>query len=82
MIEYFQDFDGLRTGSITKSQFRRGLSSLGISKLKFHDLIDPQYAILCAYYEDPKAKDKVQWTKFMDDIESGTMGFFFDSSVL
>ena len=71
MIEYFQDFDGLRSGSISKSQFRRGLSSLGLSKLGHHDLIDPQFAVLCKYYENPKAEDKVLWTKFMDDIESG-----------
>ena len=68
---YLQDFDSLRSGSITKSQFRRGLSDLGLSALGQHNLTEVQFQALCAYYTNPDMKDKVQWMRFMYDIESG-----------
>lgn len=70
VCEYFQDFDSLRSGSITKSQFKRCLSNLGLSALGKHKLSDPQFEILCQYYVNPNQPDKILWTKFMDDIES------------
>lgn len=70
VCEFFQDFDPLRSGSITKSQFRRGLSDLGLSAIGQHNLAESQYKMLCSYYEDPSMTDKVLWTRFMDDVES------------
>ena len=69
--EYFQDFDPLRSGMITKSQFQRGLSDLGLSALGHHNLTPAQFEALFQVYKSPKMPDKVLWTKFMDDIESG-----------
>ena len=73
MIEYFQDYDPLRSGSISKSQFRRGLSQLGLSKLGQHDLLDPQYQVLIDYYQNPVKEDQVLWTKFTYDVETGEL---------
>ena len=73
VCEYFQDFDPLRSGSITKSQFRRCLSNLGLSAIGQHNLSESQFQMLCGFYEDPAQKDKVLWTRFMDDIESGKL---------
>ena len=77
VIEYFEDYDPLRSGSISKSQFRRGLSQLGLSKLGHHDLTDPQYTVLCILYENPNKRDQVLWTKFLWDIESGKQHLCF-----
>ncbi|CAB4016979.1 uncharacterized protein LOC110234356 [Paramuricea clavata] len=62
--EYFQDFDPLRSGSISKSHFRRGLSSLGQ-----HQLTDAQFEVMALYYSDPKRSGNVIWTQFLRDIE-------------
>ncbi|ELU01670.1 hypothetical protein CAPTEDRAFT_182794 [Capitella teleta] len=70
VIEFFQDYDTLRSGSISKPQFQRGLSVLGLSALGQHRLTDAQLRVLCSYYQSPVAEDKVLWTKFMQDIES------------
>jgi len=70
VCEYFQDFDPLRSGSITKSQFQRGLSDLGFSALGHHNLSNAQFEALCQVYASPSQKDKIFWTHFMDDIES------------
>lgn len=71
VCEYFQDFDPLRSGSITKSQFKRGLSDLGFSALGQHQLSPAQFLTLCIFYENPVMRDKVLWTRFMTDVESG-----------
>lgn len=70
VIEYFQDYDPLRSGSISKSQFRRGLALLGLSKLGAHDLNDPQYTLLCQVYQNPQKEDQVLWTSFLNDVET------------
>jgi hypothetical protein len=74
--EFFQDFDTLRSGSISKPQFQRGLSVLGLSALGQHRLTDAQLKMLCSYYQNPMAEDKVLWTRFKDDVESGIYALF------
>lgn len=64
--EYFQDFDPLRHGSISRSQFRRCLSLMGQS-----NLTDEQFEVLAQYYRDPKLPGNVMWTRFLTDAESG-----------
>lgn len=72
MIEYFQDYDPLRSGSISKAQFRRGLAQLGMSKLGTHDLTDGHFKILIDAYQNPAKEDQVLWTRFLQDIETGS----------
>ena len=64
--EYFQDFDPLRHGSISRSIFRRCLSLMGQP-----NLTEEQFEVLASYYRDPKIPDNVMWTKFHTDIEIG-----------
>ena len=64
--EYFQDFDPLRHGSISRSQFRRCLSSMGQP-----NLTDEQFEVLAQYYKDPKIPGNVMWTRFLTDTEMG-----------
>lgn len=68
MEEYFQDFDPLRSGAISKSHFRRGLSSLGQ-----HQLTDAQFEVISLNYADPKRVGNVLWTRFLNDIEQGNI---------
>lgn len=69
--EAFEDFDHLRSGSISKTRFRRCLATLGLSKLRHHDLNDSQFALLCRMYQNPMKEDQVLWAKFAADVESG-----------
>lgn len=68
--EYFQDFDHLRTGKMTRDRFKRCLSTLGLSSLGKHNLTDPQFEALAEYYSDPEDRSKVMWTRFETDVES------------
>ncbi|XP_064635375.1 uncharacterized protein LOC135492703 isoform X2 [Lineus longissimus] len=67
--EFFEDFDPLRTGSISKDRFRRSLASLGLNKLQNHDLTDGQFAMLCENYQDPKKRDHVCYKQFTNDLD-------------
>ena len=70
VLEFFEDYDPLRSGSISKEQFRRGLGLLGLSKLGAHDLTDGHFKILINAYENPTKQDQVLWTKFLNDVET------------
>lgn len=61
--EFFQDFDPLRHGSISKSRFRMGLSAMGTI------LTDGQFKALAQAYGDPKRAGNVLWKDFLLDIE-------------
>ena len=76
VIEYFQDFDPLRSGVITKKQFRRGLSSLGFSTLGEHNLSEAQFETLYQHYKSSRLPENVLWTQFMWDVESGKFNVF------
>lgn len=68
--EYFYDFDPLNSGSISTTQFRRGLASMGLSKLGKHDLTQAQFDKLSQYYINKVKPDQVLWKDFLKDIES------------
>ena len=78
VIEYFQDFDLLRSGCITEDQFRRALSSMGLSALRRHNLSNSQFKMLADAYRNPQHPDKIFWTQFMADIESGKLSLTQD----
>ncbi|EDO33216.1 predicted protein [Nematostella vectensis] len=64
--EFFQDFDPLRHGSISVSQFRQCLNSMGQT-----DLTHAQFQVLAQQYADPKRPGNVMWTQFLTDVEIG-----------
>lgn len=66
MEEFFQDFDPLRHGSISVSQFRQCLNSLGQT-----NLTEAQFQVLVKQYADLKRPGNVMWTKFLTDVEIG-----------
>jgi len=71
--EYFKDYDQLRTGAVSKAQFRRCLAQLGLSKLGKHDLTEAQFQMLMNHYQNPKKDDQILWNKFMYDVETGVI---------
>ena len=56
--EFMRDYDPLRCGSITKSQF---LSSLSMLKIY---LSRKEAELLCEKYANPEKEGEVFWTKF------------------
>ena len=74
--ECFEDFDHLRSGSLSKTRFRRCLNSLGLSLIEAHSITEAQFDALARYYANPMKPDEVLWTKFMWDVETGGSGQF------
>lgn len=68
--EFFEDFDPLRLGTITKSRFIRVLSSLGLTGLDGLPLNIKQFQLLIDQYQHPTEKDLVLWKQFEIDLES------------
>ena len=63
--EFMRDYDPLRSGSITKTQFLESLSML-------HLYLSRQEAeLLCEKYANltPGRENEILWTKFADDID-------------
>ena len=60
--EFLRDFDKLRSGTITVSQFRIGLN---MAKL---NLSNAEFDYLCAHFAS-EVKGKIMWRDFVDQIE-------------
>ena len=75
--DFMQDFDQLRSGLMTISQFRRCLSTLGFTSIGEHTLSDHQFEMLVVHFTDAKNPDKVRWADFMKAVETGTIEFTF-----
>lgn len=65
VVGFFEDFDTLRSGSISRAIFTRGLNMMGIE-----NITKTQLEALLNTYADPKKRDCVLWTRFAEDIES------------
>lgn len=66
--DFFKQFDPLRCGKITISQFQRGLELLGIGRIHRLFLSHPEIRSLIMYYKDPSDPDRVCWQTFENDI--------------
>ena len=65
--EFFCDFDGLRCGYITPTQFKSGLSMSGIARF----IDQKQLAHLTEEFIDPNDKQKrVKYAAFCEEIET------------
>ncbi|KAJ3255547.1 hypothetical protein HK103_006183 [Boothiomyces macroporosus] len=61
--EFFRDFDKLRSYSIRKEEFVRGISKIG------YDLNETEMDTLCNFYKDPKINGYCLWKRFADVID-------------
>ncbi|SPP87851.1 Hypothetical predicted protein [Drosophila guanche] len=64
--EFLESFDALRIGSITKNQFERALSNMGVGKY----LSQRELAVLVDRYLDPMDINRVRWRNFVDEIDA------------
>lgn len=69
VADFFQHFDPLRSGYITRSQFIRGLDLLGVSTLQRLYLSDSELADLGTKYMDEHDASRIDWKAFETDIE-------------
>lgn len=67
--EFFEKFDNLRRGFITKSQFLRGLDAIGVSGLHRLYIAPDDAQKIAKNFEDPMDPDRVNWKKFCDHID-------------
>lgn len=67
--EFFEKFDNLRRGYVTKNQFIRAVEGIGISGLSRLFIASDDMQKVMREYEDPMDPDRVNWWKFCDDID-------------
>ena len=63
IAEFFRDFDRLRSGYITASQFRIGLT---MAKCP---ISQQEFALLSSAFKAPKEGDHVCWRTFSDQVD-------------
>lgn len=66
--EFFQDMDPLNAGLVTKSQFVRCLSTLGMSSLGKFNITKAQVAALLDAFADTADENKVNWKRFEHEV--------------
>ncbi|KAK4476031.1 hypothetical protein MN116_001261 [Schistosoma mekongi] len=67
---WFHDFDQLRSGYVTRSQFERCLAAAGLTRLGVHDLTPTQANMLADSYMSSTNPNMVNWMKFVNDIDT------------
>lgn len=67
--EFFEPFDNLRRGFVTKNQFIRAVESIGISGLSRLYIAPDDLRKVMEAYEDPMDPDRVNWWKFCDEVD-------------
>nr|CAB3262790.1 uncharacterized protein LOC100183292 [Phallusia mammillata] len=65
IVEFFRDYDHLRSGSISQDIFSRGLDAMGVTWLN-----KAQLHALQEYLVDPKKPDCIVLTRFFREIDS------------
>lgn len=68
--EFLEKFDTLQVGSITKNQFERGLSCMGVGKYLSRRELD----LVMERYLDPVDTNRIRWRNFVDEIDTGMIG--------
>lgn len=66
-----KDFDPLRSGRVTKEQFRRCLDAMGLAGTQRLYLAEPDIEVITVMYTDPNDEQRVIHTAFTDDINHG-----------
>ena len=68
---FFEDFDPLRSGRVSRTQFARALSGAALTRIGLHDLTPVQLDKLSDAFVCPNDKSKVDWRKFVHKVNSG-----------
>ncbi|XP_058811416.1 uncharacterized protein LOC131676318 [Topomyia yanbarensis] len=67
--EFFEQFDLLVCGWISRSQFVRSMDALGLSGLYRLPLTDREIRSICERYQDPKDANKICWISFAEHVD-------------
>ncbi|CAL8102508.1 unnamed protein product [Calicophoron daubneyi] len=67
---WFYDFDGLRSGYMTRTRFERCLTMAGLTRLDLHDLTPAQVQTITDAYASSEDPNMVNWRKFVEDVDS------------
>ncbi|CRL05796.1 CLUMA_CG018824, isoform A [Clunio marinus] len=67
--EFFEKFDKLRRGFVTKFQFHRGLEAIGISGLHRLYIAKHDLEKIFDAYKYQRDPDRISWKDFCDDID-------------
>ncbi|CAH8876217.1 unnamed protein product [Trichobilharzia szidati] len=67
---WFHDFDQLRTGYVTRSQFERCLTAAGLTRIGLHDLTPAQVDVLTNHYVSSSDPNMVNWMNFVNDVDT------------
>lgn len=67
--EFFEKFDILKRGFVTKNQFIRALESIGISGISRLYIAPHDMEKVMTNYEDSLDPERVNWWKFCDEID-------------
>jgi Ca2+-binding EF-hand superfamily protein len=70
LVDLFADFDKLRSGFITASQFRRCIGA-AYDKGVISPLTEAECSVLLEHY-DVKKTGMIQWRRFVNSIDRGT----------
>eukprot|EP00108_Taenia_solium_P009634 TsM_000896800 transcript=TsM_000896800 gene=TsM_000896800 len=65
---FFEDFDPLHSGRVSRSQFARALSGAGVTRIGLHDLTPVQLDKLANVYVWPNDVTRVDWRRFVYDV--------------
>jgi hypothetical protein len=76
LTDLFADFDKLRTGYVTTSQFRRCVQG-AMDKGVVAPLAEAEYAVVMEHYRGKGLfSDRIRWTSFVDSIDKGIYFYF------
>ncbi|XP_058467684.1 uncharacterized protein LOC131440430 [Malaya genurostris] len=67
--EFFEQYDLLGCGWISRSQFVRAMDAIGLSSLHRLPLTDREVRIICEHYKDPKNANRIHWNLFADYVD-------------
>ncbi|VDM30362.1 unnamed protein product, partial [Hydatigera taeniaeformis] len=68
LTSFFEDFDPLHCGRISRTQFARALSGAGLTRTGLHNLTPIQLNKLADAYVWPNDTAKVDWRRFVGDV--------------
>ncbi|XP_055617008.1 uncharacterized protein LOC129762603 [Toxorhynchites rutilus septentrionalis] len=67
--EFFDQYDLLCCGWLSRTQFIRSMDAMGLSGLYKFPMTDCEIKLVCDHYKDPRNANRIQWVCFTDDVD-------------
>ena len=76
LTDLFADFDKLRTGYVSASQFRRCVGA-AMDRGVVSPMVESEYSILMEHYKGQGSwEGRIKWVSFVDSIDKGKILFW------